>query len=58
MQSEIVNVIKEEPRATQAEIAEKLKVSRQSVAVNLRKLKEEGIVERIGTNREGYWKIL
>lgn len=58
LQSEIVNIIKENSRVTQAEIAEKLKVSRQTVAVNLKKLSEKGAVERIGTNREGYWKVL
>lgn len=38
--------------------AEKLGVSRKSVAAWSKHLKEEHIIERIGPPRNGYWKII
>ncbi len=36
---------------------EKLLVSRKTVSQRLKELKEKGIIERIGSDRKGYWKI-
>ena len=58
LQQRILNEIIEKPNVTQVDIAKKLKVSRQSVATNIKELKENNVIERVGTNKKGYWKIL
>lgn len=32
-------------------------MSRKSVSNNIKKLKDLGIIERVGNNKKGYWKI-
>ena len=54
LQQEIVNIIIEKPNITQVDIAKKLKVSRQSIAKNIKELKENDVIERVGANKEGY----
>jgi ATP-dependent DNA helicase RecG len=39
------------------QMAEKLGVSRKTIATRLKKLKEKDIIERVGSDRKGYWKI-
>ncbi len=39
------------------QLAEKLHVSRVSITKYLKTLKEKGLVERVGSDRSGYWKI-
>lgn len=47
----------EAPGYTSPQIAEKLNVSRVSVTKYLKSLKEKGLIERIGSDRKGYWRI-
>ena len=58
IQQEILNIIIEKPNVTQSDIAKKLEISRQSVATNIKELKDSNVIERIGANKKGYWKIL
>ena len=58
IQKEIINIVIENPIITQSDIAEKLKMSRQSVSINIRELKDKNILERVGSNKKGFWKIL
>ena len=53
-----INIVIENPIITQSDIAEKLKMSRQSVSINIRELKDKNILERVGSNKKGFWKIL
>ncbi len=53
----ILNLISNDPGYTVSQLAEKLSVSRKTVAAHLKSLKEKGIIERIGSARNGYWKI-
>ena len=39
------------------QLAERLGVSRKTVATRLKKMKELGLIERIGYDRKGYWKL-
>ncbi len=36
---------------------EKLKLARTSITNNINSLKKIGILERVGSNKTGYWKI-
>ena len=47
----------EDPGYTSVQIAEKLNVSRVFVTKYLKTVKEKGLIERIGSDRKGYWRI-
>ena len=53
-----LELLLEDPGYTSPQIAEKLKVSRVSVTKYLKSLKEKGLIERIGSDRKGYWRII
>lgn len=38
-------------------LTEKIKLSRPAIALNIKQLKEKGIIERIGSDRKGTWNI-
>ena len=58
IQNKILNLIKQNPKITQVEIAKILGVSREKVKYNIAILKVNNILERIGSNKIGEWKIL
>ncbi|MDY2843728.1 MAG: Fic family protein [Treponema sp.] len=57
-QEKILNLIKENPRITQNEIASNLKIVRETVNRNMKKLQEKKIIQRLGADKNGNWKIL
>ncbi len=57
-QKKIINMIKENSCITQNEIASKLNIARETVNRNMKKLQEEKIIQRIGADKNGSWKIL
>ena len=54
----ILQIITNSPNVTQKKIAEELNVTTMTVKRNIKKLKEKGIIDRVGANKNGYWKIL
>ena len=54
----VLSLLAEDPGYTMPQLAERLGVSRKTVAARLKKLKEAGLIERIGSDRKGYWKLL
>ena len=57
-EEQILNLINREKYITQAELSKLLDLSENCIYKNLRTLKSKGIIERIGSNKKGYWKIL
>ena len=57
-QEDILNLIKENPCITQNEIASKLNIARETVNLNMKKLQQEKIIQRLGADKNGSWKIL
>ncbi|MEN6383928.1 MAG: ATP-binding protein [Phycisphaerales bacterium] len=53
----ILNLIEEKPNITQNELMTKTGLSRPGVEWNIRKLKDKGMIRRIGSDRSGYWEI-
>lgn len=53
----ILTLLREDPELTMISLSEKSGVSRKTVATRLRSLKEKGLIERVGSDRKGYWKI-
>ena len=57
-QVKILQLIQENPKITQKMMMEKINLSRPAITLNLKLLKEEKIIERIGSDRKGYWNII
>lgn len=57
-QEKLLNLIKKNPSITQVEMAEILNLTRDGISYNIRILKEKGIIERIGSTKNGNWNIL
>ena len=54
---QLLMLLTEDPGYTKPVLAEKMSVSRKTVGEYLKLLKDKGIIERIGSARNGYWKI-
>ena len=54
----ILNLLAVDPAYTTTFLAENLSLSRKTVSLRLKMLKETGLIERIGSDRKGYWKLL
>ena len=57
-QEKIINLIKKNPAITQAAMAEILDLTRDGISYNIKILKEKGIIDRVGSTKNGIWKIL
>lgn len=53
----ILELIKQTPKITLEEIANVLGISKRAVEKQVKKLREANIIERIGSDRSGWWKI-
>lgn len=56
-QLKIIELIKENPQVTRSELANILNISSDGIKYNLKKLVDNNIIERIGPNNGGYWKV-
>lgn len=54
----VIKVLSVNGRATAARIAEFLGVSESTVHRSYKRLRDLGIIRRIGSNKAGYWKVL
>ncbi len=54
----IIRLIKDNPRITQEELAEKAGISIKGVEWNLNQLKQKGLLKRIGPDKGGYWQVI
>ena len=54
----ILDAIKSNPKITQNVLAEIAGLTRRGIEWNLAKLKEKGIIKRIGPAKGGYWKVV
>jgi len=46
------------PHYTTSELAGQLSVSRQTVAMNIKVLKDKGAIKRHGSNKKGFWEVI
>lgn len=53
----LIELIKQNQRITAIEISQHLKVSLSTVRRRIKTLKAQGLLERIGSDKTGYWKI-
>jgi ATP-dependent DNA helicase RecG len=54
---QILEVLRSEPKITRDELARMLGKSQNTIKEHLGRLKSEGRLERIGSDRDGYWKV-
>ena len=57
-QKKIIEAIKQNPFVTQDELAKIVGISRKSIIQNMKKLQENGIIQRMGADKNGQWKII
>lgn len=57
IEERICKLIKEEPQITQIQLQERLELSRSKVQRVMKKLREKGVIEHIGSKRSGYWNV-
>ncbi|MCI8444088.1 MAG: winged helix-turn-helix transcriptional regulator [Clostridia bacterium] len=53
----ILNLLEQTPDITQKELSEKTNISLRTVKRIIQQLKEKNKIERVGSDRKGYWKI-
>lgn len=56
-QEKLIALIKENPSITQGELAVRFGVTRDGVSYNIKKLKEQGKLERVGSTKNGTWLV-
>jgi ATP-dependent DNA helicase RecG len=49
--------MKKQPKISSADLSNKINISSRKIETNIAKLKNMGIIERIGPDKGGYWKI-
>ncbi len=57
-QQKIIDIVKENPFVTQAEIAERLNLTRKTIVSNMKKLQTNGLIRRIGADKNGHWEVV
>lgn len=56
-QQKIIDAIKENPYVTQEELAVIVGIARKNIIVNMKKLQENGLIKRIGADKNGHWQV-
>ena len=54
----IVSYLRNNPKAAYQEIGDEVEIKKTTIFKYLSELVDAGIIERIGNNRNGYWKVL
>ena len=57
-QEKIIYLIKENPNITQKMMSKEIGIGRTAITSNVKKLKDNKLIERVGSDRNGYWKLL
>ncbi|MDP2460977.1 ATP-binding protein, partial [Kaistella sp. SH19-2b] len=58
IQQQVLDLIKEDPKMTVVKISELLSVNSRTILRTFKALQENSIIERLGNNRTGEWRIL
>jgi ATP-dependent DNA helicase RecG len=56
-ESDVLNIILQNGRVTQREIALCLGVSRKTITMRIKSLKEKSLISRIGSDAKGHWVV-
>lgn len=58
IEEKILFLLKHDHHITQSQMSSIIGIGRTSITNNIKKLKDKNIIERVGSDRNGYWKIL
>ncbi len=58
LQKKIVELMRADPKITYDELIKSTNKSREGLRKNIQRLKEAGIVKRIGPDKGGHWKVI
>lgn len=58
LEKKIIELLKAQPDVTTKEIMKKLEITDNQVKYYVKKLKDDGKIKRVGTNRKGSWKVM
>ena len=54
----IFEIIFDNPKITTRELSSIIKINERNIRKNIDKLKNKGLIKRIGSDRGGYWKVI
>ena len=54
----VLELIRENPQITQRDLSEKTGLTRRGIEWNIEKLKEKGLLKRVGPDKGGHWEVL
>ena len=57
-QNKIIQAIKENPFITQEELVQIVGISKVNINKNMKKLQENGCIQRVGADKNGKWELL
>lgn len=57
-QKKILDEIKKNPYITQKELSKNIGIARLNINKNMKKLQEQGIILRVGADKNGHWEII
>ena len=58
VENTIIELIDQNPKVTQKKLSEKLNIPERTLKRIMTEMQEKHEIERVGSNRGGYWKIL
>ena len=53
----IINILKLNPNITQNQITKQTSIPLRTVKRTMKQLKDKKIIERVGSDKKGYWKV-
>jgi len=56
-QKKILSLMNNNPTITAAQISEAIRITKRQVETNINKLKTQGLIERVGANKNGKWIV-
>ncbi len=57
-QKEILKIIGENPLISREGLSERLKINSSAIQKHIEKLKQKGLIKRVGPDKGGYWEVL
>ena len=57
-QEKILAAVKENPFVTQEELSEIVGIAKLNIIKNMKKLQENGLLRRVGADKNGHWEII
>ena len=56
-QNRIVEIMRDNPQITISELSKIIGMNNSGIKKNIAKLKEDGVIERVGSDKSGSWKV-